>query len=113
VGLEVASQDSASRFSHYVLNRAGAKWTTDKLRLTVRRLSEEGIIEQGFHDRAPRQPASERQMGLVHAIATAAPEKTLGQIAAQLEAMRERTPRGGTRWTATGAERIFADKSPA
>jgi hypothetical protein len=35
---------------------------------------------------------------LVAGIAAAAPEWTLQQIAAQLEAMRERTPRGGTRW---------------
>ena len=31
-------------------------------------------------------------------IAAAAPGMTLQQIAAQLEGMRERTPRGGTRW---------------
>ena len=90
-----------------VLNRAGAKWTTDKLRLTVRRLTEERIIEQGLLDRAPRRSASERQMRLVYAIATAAPEKTLEQIAAQLEAMRERTPRGGTRWHASGVKALL------
>ncbi len=37
-------------------------------------------------------------MRLVAAIRAAAPDRTLAQVAAQLEAMRERTPRGGTRW---------------
>ena len=36
----------------------------------------------------------DRQAG----IKAAAPERTLQQIAVQLESMRERTPRGGTRW---------------
>jgi hypothetical protein len=44
------------------------------------------------------QPADDRLIALVAGIATAAPERTLQQIAAQLEAMRERTSRGGTRW---------------
>ena len=58
-----------------VLNRiAETKWTTERLRRTVRRFR------------------------LVAGIKAAAPDRTLQQIAAQLEAMHERTPRGGTRW---------------
>ena len=45
-----------------------------------------------------RQPGDDRLIRLVAGIAAAAPDRTLQQIAAQLEAMRERTPRGGTRW---------------
>jgi DNA invertase Pin-like site-specific DNA recombinase len=42
-----------------VLNRTGeAKWTTERLRRTVRRLVAEGIVEPGLFDRAPRQPAT-------------------------------------------------------
>jgi hypothetical protein len=82
-----------------VLNRTGeAKWTTERLRRTVRRLVAEKIIEPDLLGRAPRQPADDRLIALVAGIATAAPERTLQQIASQLEAMRERTPRGGTRW---------------
>jgi hypothetical protein len=44
---------------------------------------------------------------LVHAIATAAPDKTLAQIAARLEAMRERTPRGGNRWHASSVKNLL------
>jgi hypothetical protein len=82
-----------------VLNRAGQiKWTTERLRRTVHRLVEEKIVEPDLLERAPRQPADDRLIVLVAGIAAAAPERTLQQIAAQLETMRERTPRGGTRW---------------
>jgi len=37
-------------------------------------------------------------VALVGGIAMAAPGMTLRQVATQLEAMHERTPRGGTRW---------------
>ena len=56
------------------------------------------IVEAKLLDRAPRQPGDDRLIRLVAGIAAAAPDRTLQQIAAQLEAMRERTPRGGTRW---------------
>jgi len=88
-----------------VLNRTpgsspgvAARWTTERLRRTVRRLVEEKIVEPDLLERAPRQPADDRLIVLVAGIAAAAPERTLQQIAAQLETMRERTPRGGTRW---------------
>jgi DNA invertase Pin-like site-specific DNA recombinase len=82
-----------------VLNRSGeTKWTTERLRRTVRRLVAEKIVEPGLLERAARQPADDRLIALVAGIATAAPERTLQQIASQLEAMRERTSRGGTRW---------------
>ena len=63
----------------------------------MRRLVSEGIIEAKLLDRAPRQPGDDRLIRLVAGIAAAA-HHTLQQIAAQLEAMRERTPRDGTRW---------------
>ena len=82
-----------------VLNRTSeVKWTTERLRRTVRRLVAEGIVEPSLLERAARQPADDRLIALVAGIATAAPERTLQQIASQLEAMRERTSRGGTRW---------------
>ena len=82
-----------------VLNRTGeATWTSERLRRTVRRLVTEKIVEPDLVGRAPRRHADDRLVVLVAGIAAAAPDRTLQQIAAQLEAMRERTPRGGTRW---------------
>ena len=48
--------------------------------------------------RARRQGGDDRLVRLVAGIKAAAPDRTLQQIATQLEAMCERTPRGGTRW---------------
>ena len=73
----------------------GTTWTVERLRRTVRRLAAEGIVEAKLLDRAPRQPGDDRLVRLVAGIAAAAPDRTLQQIATQLEAMRERTPRGG------------------
>ena len=82
-----------------VLNRAGdGTWTPERLRRTVRRLAEEGLVEAALLAPARRQPAPDRLVAVVAGIARAAPAMTLARIAAQLEAMRERTPRGGTRW---------------
>ena len=82
-----------------VLNRGQeASWTAERLRRTVRRLVAEGIIEAGLLGRAKPQQSDERLVRLVAGIKEAAPNRTLQEIAAQLEAMRERTPRGGTRW---------------
>lgn len=88
-----------------VLNRGraatpvqGRPWTVERLRRTVRRLADEGIVEPSLLGRARPQSGDDRLVRLVAGIKTAAPDRTLQQIAAQLEAMQERTPRGGTRW---------------
>jgi DNA invertase Pin-like site-specific DNA recombinase len=92
-----------------VLNRSiESTWTVERLRRTVRRLASEGIVEAKLLDRAPRQAGDDRLIRLVAGIAAAAPGRTLQQIAAQLEAMRERTPRGGTRWHPSSVKHLLA-----
>ena len=82
-----------------ILNRGNdATWTVERLRRTVRRLVLEGILEASLLDRARPQQGDDRLVRLIAGIAAAAPDRTLQQIAAQLESTRERTPRGGTRW---------------
>jgi hypothetical protein len=83
-----------------MLNRSGAgqSWTAQRLRRTVHRLATEGIVEAGLLGSAQRKPADDRLVALVAGIVLAAPAMTLQQVATQLEAMHERTPRGGTRW---------------
>ncbi len=82
-----------------VLNRSAAvPWTAERLRRTVRRLVAEGLAEPALLGRAPPARPDDRLVRLIAGIAAAAPGNTLQQIAAQLEAMQERTPRGGTRW---------------
>ena len=84
----------------HVLNRRGGgqTWTAQRLRRAVHRLASEGIVEPGLLGSARRRPADDRLVALVAGIVLAAPAMTLQQVASQLEAMHERTPRGGTRW---------------
>jgi DNA invertase Pin-like site-specific DNA recombinase len=91
-----------------VLNQGqAAAWTVERLRRTVRRLASEGIIEASLLDRARPQPGDDRLIRLIAGIKAAAPDRTLQQIAAQLEAMRERTPRGGTRWHPSSVKHLL------
>ncbi len=91
-----------------MLNRGQAvQWTAERLRRTVRRLVGEGILEVSLLDRARTQPSDDRLVRLVSGIKAAAPDRTLQQIAAQLEAMRERTPRGGTRWHPSSVKHLL------
>jgi hypothetical protein len=82
-------------------------WTVEKLRRTVQRLARESTVEPDLLGRARRQNGDDRLVRLVASIKAAAPKRTLQQIAAQLEAMRERTPRGGTRWHPSSVRRLL------
>ena len=92
-----------------VLNQGAAEaWTVERLRRTVQRLTAEGIVEPGLLGRARRLSGDDRLVRLVAGIKTAAPDRTLQQIATQLETMRERTPRGGTRWHPSSVKHLLA-----
>jgi DNA invertase Pin-like site-specific DNA recombinase len=91
-----------------VLNHGQARaWTVERLRRTVRRLADEGIVESSLLDRAQPRQGDDRLVRLVAGIKAAAPDRTLQQIAAQLEGMRERTPRGGTRWHPSSVKHLL------
>ena len=66
---------------------------------TVKRVVAEGLAPAALLAKAPRPKPEDRLMTLVGGIARANPDLTLRAIAAQLEGMRERTPRGGWRWS--------------
>ena len=74
----------------------------------MRRLAAEGIVEARLLDRARPQGGADRLVRLVAGIRTASPDWTLQQIAFQLQAMRERTPRGGTRWHRSSVQQLLA-----
>ncbi len=82
----------------------------ERLRRTVRRLVAEGLAEPALLGRAKPQRRDDRLIRLVAGIRVAAPHHTLQQIAAQLEAMHERTPRGGTRWHASSVKYLLDQK---
>jgi DNA invertase Pin-like site-specific DNA recombinase len=93
-----------------VLNRRPGDhppWRAERLRRTLKRLVAEGVVEADLLGRARPQSGDDRLLRLVAGIKAAAPDRTLQQIAAQLEAMRERTPRGGTRWHASSVKHLL------
>ncbi|WP_445505340.1 recombinase family protein [Microvirga sp. G4-2] len=87
-----------------VLNAKGQRWTTQSLRRAVRRLVTEKLVEPGLLGKAGRRPPHDRLMTLIAGIAIGNPALSLRDIGAQLEGMRERTPRGGLRWTASSVK---------
>ncbi len=84
------------------------RWTVERLRRTVRRLVNEGIVEASLLGRARPQQSDHRLVRLIAGIKAAAPDRALQQIAAQLAAMHERTPRGGTRWHPSSVKHLLA-----
>ena len=84
-----------------------SSWTVERLRRSVRRLVRERLAAPELIKRAPRRPPEDRLMTLVAGIAIAGPELTLREIAAQLERMRERTPRGGHQWAASSVKHLL------
>jgi hypothetical protein len=79
----------------------------ERLRRGVRRLVKEQLAEAHLIDRVRRKPLEGRLMMLVASISMANPEMALRDIAAQLEAMRERTPRGGRHWSASAVKNLL------
>ena len=90
-----------------VLNHKGQRWTVEKLRRAVHRLVRERMAAADLIKRSPRRPSEDRLMTLVAGIAIADPELTLRAIAAQLEKMRERTPRGGRQWAPSSVKSLL------
>jgi DNA invertase Pin-like site-specific DNA recombinase len=90
-----------------VLNHKGQRWTIEKLRRAVHRLVREKMAEPELLKRSPRRPPEDRLMTLVAGIAIADPDLSLREIAAQLERMRERTPRGGRQGAASSVKALL------
>lgn len=73
-------------------------WTQARLLRAVNRYVSEGFLPATVLGRARRVEADDRLPALVAAIKGADPSITLQAICDRLEAMRERTPRGRSRW---------------
>ena len=82
-------------------------WSVERLKRAVKRFVAEGLAEPNLFRPATRGASSERLLTLVAGIARANPDLTLAQIGAQLEAMYERTPRGGTRWSPSSIKSLL------
>ena len=82
-------------------------WSVERLKRAVKRFVAEGLAKSALLQPAGRKFSSERLVTLVVGVKRANPELTLAQIGAQLEAMYERTPRGGTRWSPSSVKSLL------
>lgn len=78
--------------------QTGQDWTVERLKRAARRYARDGLLPASVLDRAPRRTPDDRHMAIVAGMRQADPDVTLAAIASRLEAMRERTPRGNSRW---------------
>ena len=96
-------EDVARSLNH----ETGQKWSVDRLRRSVNFLVREGLAEPALVRAARRRLPEDRLMSLITGIANANPDLSLRDIAAQLEAMYERTPRGSATWTASSVKHLL------
>ena len=87
--------------------RDGRPWTRKSLVSAVRRLVRDGLAKPELVQAAPKKRTAEDHVRIVAGIATALPNPTLANIVAHLEAMRERTPRGGVRWSRSSVKHLL------
>ena len=73
-------------------------WSVERLKRAVKRFVADGLVDPAFLQPAGCKFSDERLVTLVAGVKRANPELTLAKIGAQLEAMYERTLRGGSRW---------------
>ena len=90
-----------------VVAGAPAHWTAEGSAARYGGWSAKASSKDNLLDRARPQKADDRLIRLVAGIKAAAPDRTLQQIGTQLEAMRERTPRGGTRWHPSSVKHLL------
>ncbi len=74
------------------------RWSQSRLLRAVKAYVRDGFLPDTVLGRAGRRDTDDRLPAIVAAIKGADPDITLHAICERLEAMRERTPRGRTRW---------------
>jgi DNA invertase Pin-like site-specific DNA recombinase len=87
-----------------VLGNSGQTWTVARLRRAVGKLVAQHMADPALLQPAPRKSPEDRLMTLIAGIAITDPSLSLREIGAQLERMRERTSRGGTKWNASSVK---------
>jgi hypothetical protein len=90
-----------------VLNRRGGRWTDDSLARAVKLAARGGMVPASVMKRAERREPDTRLTHLVCAIRLANPDLSIRDIGRQLEAMRERTPRGGAQWSPSSVKALL------
>jgi DNA invertase Pin-like site-specific DNA recombinase len=91
------------------LNLKGQNWTIERLRRAIRKLVQEGLAEPKLLIQAKRRIPNDYLIKRVAAIAIADPTLSLRAIAAKLDAMDAKPPRGGGKWQASSVRNLLED----
>ncbi|TMV04462.1 recombinase family protein [Brucella haematophila] len=91
------------------LNLRGQNWTVERLRRAIRKLVQEGLAEPKLLTQAKRRIPDDYFIKRVAAIAIADPTLSLRAIAAKLDAMGAKPPRGGGKWQAASIRNLLED----
>ena len=83
------------------------RWTQPRLLRATRAYVCEGFLPETVMRRAARRPTDDRLPALIAAIKGADAGITLQAICERLEAMRERTPRGRTKWQPSSVKMLL------
>ena len=83
------------------------RWTHGRLMRAVKAYVRTGFLDKAVLDRADRLDADDRLIAIVAAIKGTDPAITLQSICDRLEAMRERTPRGRTKWSPSSVKMLL------
>ena len=90
-----------------VLNQRGLDWTPERLRRAVKWLVAEHLADPALLKKSPPRLPEDRLMTLVAGIHASNSDLTLREIAAQLERLHERTPRGGSKWSPSSVKNLI------
>ena len=90
--------DDLTRLLNARNGRDSPEWSVERLKRAARRYVRDGLLPATVLNRAPRRDPDDRLLAIVAGMRQADPDLTLAGIASRLEAMRERTPRGNSRW---------------
>jgi hypothetical protein len=82
-----------------VSGHSGEAWSGERLRRTVIYLVDAGLADRSLLRRAPGSHVARFGHNLLPLVRALRQDKTLSQVAHELERLGERTPRGGVRWS--------------
>ena len=82
-------------------------WTVERLRRAAGRFVMDRLLDREVLDRAPPSQKDDRLLAIIAGIKSSAPEMTLKEIAQRLEAMREPTPLGRSKWATSSVAHLL------
>ena len=104
--------EDVTRAINAALPRSAELWTMERVKRAAKAYVRDGLLDESVLGRAPSARGDDRLCVLIAGIRRANPELTLEAIARQLEAMHERTARGGVKWQVSSVK-MFLDRAEA